>query len=254
MKKIEFDSLKTRRATDIIENRISHMIIGGTIKPGDKLPTEKELSEQFDVSIVTVREALRGLEVAGLIEKKRGKGGGIYATEINNDSIKTALHNFLSRTKFTAKHLAQVRFSVEPNIVRIVAKQITPDELLTLDNNLTYCEKKLEQVTESIQLQDYHAIGTKNLEFHRIITEDTHNPVFALITDYILDFIPNLKKSYFTPDIKFCKQIANDHREIFNSLKAGNAKEAANKMLLHLKYLETYQMDEDLVISTPKGG
>lgn len=77
MKKIEFESLKIKRATDIIENRISNMIIKGIIKPGEKLPTEKELSEQFDVSIVTVREALRGLEVAGLIEKKRKRWGNI---------------------------------------------------------------------------------------------------------------------------------------------------------------------------------
>lgn len=73
MKKLEFDSLKIPRAADIIENRISKMIFKDTIKPGDKLPTEKELSKQFDVSVVTVREAMRGLEVAGLIEKKEAR-------------------------------------------------------------------------------------------------------------------------------------------------------------------------------------
>lgn len=246
MKKIEFESLKIRRATDIIENRISNMILRGTIKPGEKLPTEKELSEQFDVSVVTIREALRGLEVAGLIEKKRGKGGGIYITEINNDSVKVALHNFLRRTDFTAHHLAQVRLTIEPTIVRIVASQITPEELLAIDDNLTYCEKKLEKETDAIQLKDYHAIGEKNLEFHRLIAEATHNPVFVLTTDYLLDFIPDFKKSYFTPDIQMCTRVVNDHRDIFNSLKDSDAEEAADKMLSHLKYLEVYQMDESL--------
>ena len=246
MKKIEFESLKIRRATDIIENRISNMILKGTIKPGEKLPTEKELSEQFDVSIVTIREALRGLEVAGMIEKKRGKGGGIYITEISNDSVKTALHNYLRRREFTAHHLAQVRLTIEPTIVRIVAPQITPEELLALDDNLTYCEKKLEKETAAIQLKDYHAVGEKNLEFHRLIAEATHNPVFVLTTDYLLDFIPDFKKSYFTPDIEMCTRVVNDHRSIFNALKDGDAEDAAARMLSHLKYLEAYQMDESL--------
>src|SRR4030042_6737158 len=136
MKKIEFESLKIRRATDIIENRISTMILKGVVKSGEKLPTEKELSDQFDVSIVTIREALRGLEVAGLIEKKRGKGGGIYVTEINNDSVKRALHTFLKRRDFSAHHLAEVRLTIEPAIVSIASPQITASELTSLEDNL----------------------------------------------------------------------------------------------------------------------
>jgi GntR family transcriptional regulator, transcriptional repressor for pyruvate dehydrogenase complex len=246
MKKIGFESLKTRRATDIIETRISNMVIKGTVKPGDKLPTEKELSEQFDVSVVTIREALRGLEVAGLIEKKRGKGGGIYVTEINSDSVKTALHNFLRRREFTSHHLAQVRLTIEPTIVRIVTEQITPEELAALDDNLTYCENILAKVSTEITLKDYHAIGQKNLEFHRLITEATDNPVFVLTMDYILEFIPDFKKSFFTPDIEMSTQVVKEHRGIYNALKAGNTLEAESKMLSHLKYIEDYQMDERL--------
>jgi GntR family transcriptional regulator, transcriptional repressor for pyruvate dehydrogenase complex len=246
MKKIGFESLKTRRATDIIGTRISNMVIKGTVKPGDKLPTEKELSEQFDVSVVTIREALRGLEVAGLIEKKRGKGGGIYVTEINSDSVKTALHNFLTRREFTAHHLAQVRLTIEPTIVRIVAEHITSEELAALDENLRYCETILAKVSKPISLKDYHVIGLNNLEFHRLITEVTHNPVFVLTMDYILEFIPDFKKSFFTPDIEMCTKVVNDHRGIYNSLKEGNTQEAEARMLSHLKYLEDYQMDERL--------
>jgi GntR family transcriptional repressor for pyruvate dehydrogenase complex len=218
----------------------------GTIKPGEKLPTEKELSNQFDVSVVTVREALRGLEVAGLIEKKRGKGGGIYVTEINNDSVKEALHTFLKRRDFSSHHLAEVRLTIEPTIVRIASTQITADELASLENNLITCEEKIERSKPAIQLKDYHFIGEKNLEFHRLIGEATHNPVFVLTMDYILDFISDFKKSYFTPDIQLCTKVIDDHRDIFTSLKEGKTTEAEAKMLSHLKYLEVYQMDERL--------
>lgn len=246
MKKIEFESLKIRRATDIIENRISGMIINGSVKPGEKLPTEKELSEQFDVSIVTVREALRGLEVAGMIEKKRGKGGGIYITEIDNESIMKALHNFLRRREFSAHHLAQVRLTIEPTIVKIAASQITPGEIKSLEDNLVYCEHKLEKATGDIRLKDYNAIGQKNLEFHKLIAQATLNPVLVLTMEYVLEFVSDFKKSMFTPDINFCTRLVNEHRGIFNSLKKGKTEEAEAKMLSHLKYLEDYQMDETL--------
>jgi GntR family transcriptional repressor for pyruvate dehydrogenase complex len=244
MKKIEFESLKIRRATDIIESRISNMIIKAIVKPGEKLPTEKELSEQFDVSVVTVREALRGLEVAGLIEKKRGKGGGIYVTEINSDSVKIALHNFLKRRDFLPSHLAQVRLVIEPTIVRIVASQITEEESATLEDNITYCEGKLEKIRGPIQLKDYNVIGEKNLEFHRLIAQATRNPVFALTVDYIMDFIFDFRKSIFTPDINLCIKVVCDHRGILAMLKEGNAEEAEKRMLSHLRYLEEYQMNE----------
>ena len=243
IKKIEFESLKIQRATDIIENRISSMIIRGAIKPGEKLPTEKGLSNQFNVSVVTIREALRGLEVAGLIKKKRGKGGGIYITELNNDSIKTTLSNFLRRNEFSAYHLAQVRLTIEPTIVRLAASEITSEELLSLENNLSYCEDRIEKAGGVLQVKDCHAIGEKNLEFHSLIAQSTHNPVFALTTDYLMDFIFYFKKSS-SPETALCTRVVEEHRDIFISLKEGNAEEAEARMLQHLKYLEAYQMSE----------
>lgn len=111
---------------------------------------------------------------------------------------------------------------------------------------MLYCENILSKVSRAISLKDYHAIGLKNLEFHRLITEATHNPVFMLTMDYILEFIPDFKKSFFTPDVEMCTKVVNDHRAIYNSLKEGNTQEAEARMLSHLKYLEDYQMDEKL--------
>jgi DNA-binding FadR family transcriptional regulator len=246
MKKIEFGSLKIRRATDIIENRISTMILRGAVKSGEKLPTEKELSDQFDVSIVTIREALRGLEVAGLIEKKRGKGGGIYIREINVDSLKVALHNFLTRVEFSAHHLAQVRLTIEPTIVKIASSQITVSELAALENNLVYCETKLKKPKSPIPLKEYYAIGEKSIEFHKLISQATHNPAFVLTIDYLMDFIMYFRKNFFMPDVQHFNRVVNEHRDIFTHLKAGNAHKAEALMLSHLSYIDEYQMNEYL--------
>lgn len=245
MKKIEFESLKIRRATDIIENRISNMIIKGTLVSGEKLPTEKELSDQFNVSIVTIREALRGLEVSGLIEKKRGKGGGIYVTELNNDSIKIALHNFLRRREFTAHQLAQVRLTIEPTIVKIAASEISSDELAVLEEIIDDCQSRLDKATGIVQPRDYQVIGHRNVEFHRLIAQSTHNPVFALTMDYLMDFLSYFKKSY-TPELTLHIKVIDEHRAIFMSLKERRAVEAEARMLQHLESVEIYQTSESL--------
>jgi GntR family transcriptional repressor for pyruvate dehydrogenase complex len=244
MKKIEFDSLKIRRATDIIENRISGLIINGNIRPGEKLPTEKELSEQFDVSIVTIREALRGLEVAGMIQKKRGKGGGVYVTEIDNESIMRALHNFFLRSNFSARHLAEVRLMIEPTIVRNVARRLPENESRELEENVAFCEAKLERAKGNLRLNDYRALGERHLEFHKLIAQATSNPVLVLTMDYLLDFISDFKKSMFSPDLDFSLRLVKDHRGILEAIKKGRAKEAGERMLAHLQYLEKYQMAE----------
>jgi len=243
MKKIEFESLKIQRATDVIETRISNLIVTGAIKPGEKLPTEKELSFQFDVSIATIREALRGLEVTGLIEKRRGKGGGIYAARISNDFVKAALNKFLKRIEFSADQLTEVRLTIEPTIVKSVASQITTAELKSLENNLIYCENKLKKVTSTLPQKEYANLGGKNIEFHKIIAQATHNPVFMLTIDYLMDFIIEFRKSVFTPNIKHVTQVVRDHRDVLTALKEGNAEKAEAKMLSHLKYLEMYQED-----------
>jgi DNA-binding FadR family transcriptional regulator len=66
------------------------------------------------VSLVTVREALKGLETFGLIEKRKGKGGGIFVAEPRSEYVKTTLFHFLNHKKFTSRDLSELRMIIEP--------------------------------------------------------------------------------------------------------------------------------------------
>ena len=246
MTDIEFEALKIRRATDLIETRISDMIIKGKIHPGEKLPTEKALSEQFNVSVVTVREALRGLEVAGFINKKRGKGGGIYVTETNSDSVRLALTNFLKRKAFSARHLAEVRATIEPTIIRMAVARLERTELETLKSNVSFCETKLDEADDPLPLDVYSEIGYKNLDFHRLIAQATRNPVFALTIDYLMDFIHEFRKSVFTPNRNHWQRVIHEHRAIVTAMENGDAAGAEAEMTAHVKYIDIYQEDESI--------
>ncbi len=82
-----FHSLQTVRVSDGIARQIREVIFAGKLKPGDKLPTERELVEQFHSSRASVREAVRSLEHLGLIKIKRGAGGGTYVSEANHRPV-----------------------------------------------------------------------------------------------------------------------------------------------------------------------
>ena len=113
MTKIISEPVKVRRLSENVETHLRDLIFSRRIKPGQKLPTEKQISEQFGVSIVTAREALKGLEVLGLVEKKKGEGGGIFVGEMKSDSIKTSLPGFFNAKNLSSKHLTELGMIVE---------------------------------------------------------------------------------------------------------------------------------------------
>lgn len=240
MPKITFQRLRIRRLSETIEDCIKDLILRGEIKPGDKLPSEKELSRQFGVSIVTVREALRGLEVFGFIEKKKGKNGGIFMREAGSDSVKIPLYSFLSLRQFSARHLTELREIIEPAAVRIAAPQISSYEIGKLERNVRYCEKKIEKVGDVFSERDSFDIEERNVEFHRLIAEATHNPVLALTVDYVMDFLFSFKKAILTPDIIFSTEIVKDHRNILARLREGDGEGGEREMLSHLRRVEKY--------------
>ena len=114
MKTLKFEPIFIRRTSEQIEKKIKDSILDGTLKSGDRLPTEKEMAEQFGVSVVTLREALRTLEIFGIIEKRKGQRGGVFIADFKNESIKNSLGYFLSFKDLSAQHLYEVRKIIEP--------------------------------------------------------------------------------------------------------------------------------------------
>lgn len=247
MAKIDFQPLKIRRLSEIIEESIKDLILAGQLKPGSRLPTETEISKQFGVSTVTVREALRGLEAFGVIQKKRGKDGGIFVSETKSDVVKSAISNFMSSRKLSAKDLSQVRMIIEPATVAIAASQITPEELKHLESNIKYCEKRLEKAGSTFSERDFLEIEERNVEFHRLIGEATHNAVLALTVDYIGDFLLSFKKATLIPDVRFSAESVKDHRTIFNALEKRDAQGAEQRMLLHIRLVEDYLTNKEQI-------
>jgi GntR family transcriptional repressor for pyruvate dehydrogenase complex len=245
MDDFSFHPVKARRLSEIVETSIRDSILNGDIKPGDKLPTEKEISRQFAVSSVTVREALRGLEAYGFIEKKKGKDGGIFVIQTSSDAAKLQLFNFLRCLKFTSSHLTQLRMIIEPDAAEIAAHNIRPQEIKELENNIRYGERMIKKGQKGYYEKEFFDMQEKKIEFHRLIAEATRNPVLALTIDYVMDllqmdFLLKFKKGVLIPDIYFSTDVISDHRVILERLKEGDAPGAKKEMLSHIEKVDAY--------------
>ena len=127
--------IKAEKPSDIIVKEIRKLIENGELNVGDKLPPEDELVRRFQVSKVTLREALHTLVVYGQIEKRRGaKGGSVVINENPSSGIELVFEN-LKSSRCTLQELHEARKIIEPRLVEIVAQKITEKEIQELKKN-----------------------------------------------------------------------------------------------------------------------
>ena len=240
MNNVKFEPLVLHRASTNIEKNIKEAILNGRLKEGDRLPTEKQMAAQFGVSVVTLREALRSLEIFGLIEKRKGQGGGIFVSRIDSEAIKTSLGYFLSFKDLTPQHLLEVRIMIEPPAILLAAQKISPDEIKRLEENVQYCEEKIKNDSAVLTENGFFDVDRKNIDFHRIIAESTHNPILSLTVDYVFDFLYECEKNVLIPDVQFSMDTIRAHKKILEYLKKGDGEQCQKEMALHLKEIDTY--------------
>jgi GntR family transcriptional regulator, transcriptional repressor for pyruvate dehydrogenase complex len=245
MDTIRFEPLKMRKLSEVIENSIKDLIITGQLKVGSRLPTESEIGKQFGVSLVTVREALRGLEIFGIIKKKRGKDGGIFVSQIESDVVKSAVNNFLISRNFSAKDLGDMREIIEPATVAIAALNVSDEEIKIIERNVQYCAEKIQKKKNAFSSRVFFDIEERNVEFHRLLAEATHNPIIALTVDYMMDFLISFKKATLVQDIEFSRVTVEEHQALLDDLKRHDPVSARKHMVQHLKLVDNYLINQE---------
>ncbi len=240
MRKYNFEPISYKKLSQVIESHIRNLILKGEIEPGDRLPSEGDIGKQFGVSLVTVREALKGLETYGLIEKKKGRGGGIFATKPSSRAVKISLFHFLNHKNFSSKDLSELRMIMEPAASRMAATRMSSDNLSRLEANIAHGKALVQAAGTDFSEDDFFKLEKGNIEFHHLIGEATGNPVLILTIEYVLDFLFNFKKMTLTPDPEFSQGIIKDHEAIFSTLKNRDGAAAEQAMAGHLTHVEQY--------------
>jgi GntR family transcriptional regulator, transcriptional repressor for pyruvate dehydrogenase complex len=123
----EFKPIRQLRIWEEVAEQLKNSILSGDFKPGDKLPSERELAEQFQVGRIAIREALRSLSNAGFVAMRQGSAGGAFVTDLTFNRLESAYLDLFLSDKISIAELYQARLHIEPEIARLAAQKVTPE-------------------------------------------------------------------------------------------------------------------------------
>ena len=225
--KVELETIQRTKIYEEVAAQLERLILEGALKPGDKLPPERELAERFDVSRSAVREALRSLELKGLVEPRPGEGTLVRTPSL--DSLLNPLASLLGQKLELVGELLEVRTMVEPHLAGRAARNATAEDIAQLDNILKRHEEKVARQELAIE---------EDSEFHYTIARASKNSVILKVVDMMMDILRGSRERSLQVDGRPAKSLAG-HRRIFNAIKRRDPEAAEKAMRQHLSEIET---------------
>lgn len=206
-----------------IAERIETMIVAGDIRPGQKLPTETEMSSQFGVNRSTVREAIRLLEQSGIV--KRAGAKRLHACLPHFQELGSRMGRALVLHKVSFRELWEVTIALEPMTVGYAVERLRPSHLDALARNLADMEMALGDAKEVVKL---------DIDFHNLIAEATENRVLILAREPMsLLFYPSV--GYLLESLRQAAgRLLDAHKRIFDHLERRERDEASSWMHKHI--------------------
>ena len=231
--------IKTKKIYEQIVDQIGILVADGQLKPGDRLPSERELVERFQVSRASIREAISALEMMGLIEVRAGEG--TYIRQVNIDSVVAPLAWMLFIEKDTDLELYEVRKILEVQAAGIAAERAEEDEISDMYEALEVMRMDLE-IDRLGEDADHR--------FHFAIARATHNKILMRLMNTISDTMQKTLKSSRSKlyeERTTPKRLYQEHCSLYEAIKNHNMLEAQQLMLDHLVGVET-QLAKHLIL------
>jgi GntR family transcriptional regulator, transcriptional repressor for pyruvate dehydrogenase complex len=221
-----FNRVSVGRISEVIVGQIRLLMRQGQLKPGDRLPSERDLCERFGVSRVTVREALRMLESSGLVEIRVGARGGAFVTAPSSDRVGEGLADLLTLSVIGAADVTEVRMILEVGIVPLVCQRAVEEDFADLEK---ICERSREALRSGGYLMDM------SLEFHTRVAKATHNPALEMLVESF--------RGPILMSLREAKEVApemgglgtQEHERFIAAIRRRDADEASRIMREHLE-------------------
>jgi GntR family transcriptional repressor for pyruvate dehydrogenase complex len=216
---------KTKVYHEIVD-QIQELISAGRIKPGDRLPPERELAELFKASRNSVRDAIRVLEQMGLIESRQGDG--TYVRSVSAEDLAEPLALMLLQSRTQMRELWEVRRVLEPALAEFAASRITDEELDELETILEAQRRKVEAGSTALE---------EDTAFHYAIAEAARNTVILRTLDTLVDLLRQSRERSLQQRDRPAYSLAG-HKRILAALRRRDPEGARAEMLRHLREVE----------------
>jgi GntR family transcriptional repressor for pyruvate dehydrogenase complex len=223
--KTEFEVIRKDKIGQEVARRIERLI-AEELKPGDKLPPERQLAEVFNVSRSSIRDGIHTLEIAGLLERRQG--AGTVVRELSANSVVTPLSSVLVQKRQLVSELLDVRKMLEPGLAARAAVNATPDDLGEMEDILRRQREKVARGEPTID---------EDSEFHYAIALAANNTVILKVLDVLMDLLRDTRERSLQVEGRLQKSFAG-HRQILSALKRRDSEAAEKAMRRHLQDVE----------------
>lgn len=231
---LDLREVRVRRGFEAVCDRIRQQILHGELKPGNRLPGERELAAQFNVSRAVVREAIRSLETIGVVESRTGVNGGVYVRGSTPLGITQAMSDMVSLGQMPIGIVTETRIELTCMAIRLACDRATDIEFDIIQADI-----------------DFHAQlfrlggGSRNArslsEFYRLIARATHNELIVMLVDSVSEVMRVLLARI---DPSPHPDMIAVRRKVLRHLRSRDAERACAAMTLHLKHLTDYLESE----------
>jgi len=218
--------LKQKRLTDQVADQLKEYILKSRVEPSQRLPSDAELAQTFQVSVGTVREALHLLEHDGVVQIKKGPGGGIFVSDSNQLKLIERIFFSLCWDQVPFEVLIEARMAIEDRIARLAALRATKKDLAELSHII----QKMEAARN-----DRALFIRYDTDFHVCLAQVAKNQILLMFMNALKEIhnrvvsYERLEESIFLKAIEF-------HWAIYRAVEIGDEEEAARTMASHLQF------------------
>lgn len=239
------DALQPVRRTRVYEEvavRLRRLIADGRLRPGDKLPPERALAAALGVSRTSVRDAIRTLAVAGLLEPRQGEG--TVVRELSTEHLLAPIASALVARRDLLADLIAVRKMIEPPLAREAARRAPPDEVRQMAAILARQAARIEAGGLAVE---------EDTAFHDLIARAARNQVALRVVDVLMDLARESRERALQVRGRPQRSLRG-HRAILDAIRRGDGTAAERAMLAHLEQIEEMLLPERARVAAGAAG
>ncbi len=231
MNPVMFDSIKHTKISEEIVNQIKRLIVDGKLRPGDRLPPERELIKELGVSRPSLREALNSLVAMGFLEVKQAKR--TFVKSVTSKMIEDPLFLLIKADAQKIFDLVEVRKAIESWGAFLAAQRASEEDI-----------QRMEGIVQDMKsaVEEGRPWEKQDTDFHLVVAQATHNTIqihmMSTIYDLLMEYMSAIFAGIFT-DCDKARILFQQHYQIFTAIKNRSPEKARERILKHLDYVES---------------
>lgn len=234
---------RAMRAFEGVQAHILDQIKLGHLVTESKLPAERELAASLGIGRSAVREALRSLEISGILRFERGANGGAFVRQSGPDGIASSIRAMLILGRLPLTDLLEIRASLLGQCARLGTERASAEDLDKLERNIDELEANIAEFDDQV-----HAIGPAT-DFYRLAARAAQNPLMVMLVDAMADLVAEMLASL--PHRPRLDSVAA-RRDMVAAMRAGHGDEAERVIRMHTQDTNQLLLRYEETLNSPK--